>query len=184
MSDASDRSSWPTQRGFDRYYGVLEGLTNLHHPHRLIRDNSPVAIDEYPKDFYLTDNLTDEAIALILAHRAESQKPFFLYFAHLAVHGPLHAKQADIAKYAGQYADGWDALRDRRFAKQIAGRILSARDAAPAAQQRTVRGGPRVGRSRSVGSGLVRALPRGLRGSGRQRRSEPRPVAGDPRRAR
>ena len=109
MSDASDRSSWPTQRGFDRYYGILEGLTNLHHPHRLIRDNSPVAIDEYPKDFYLTDNLTDEAIALILAHRAESQKPFFLYFAHLAVHGPLHAKQADIAKYAGQYADGWDA---------------------------------------------------------------------------
>ena len=96
MSDASDRSSWPTQRGFDRYYGVLEGLTNLHHPHRLIRDNSPVAIDEYPEDFYLTDNLTDEAIALILAHRAESQKPFFMYFAHLAVHGPLHAKQADI----------------------------------------------------------------------------------------
>ena len=45
MSDASDRSSWPTQRGFDRYYGILEGLTNLHHPHRLIRDNSPVAID-------------------------------------------------------------------------------------------------------------------------------------------
>ena len=120
MSDASDRSSWPTQRGFDRYYGVLEGLTNLHHPHRLIRDNSPVAIDEYPKDFYLTDNLTDEAIALILAHRAESQKPFFMYFAHLAVHGPLHAKQADIEKYTGRYADGWDALRDRRFAKQIA----------------------------------------------------------------
>ena len=126
MSDASDRSSWPTQRGFDRYYGVLEGLTNLHHPHRLIRDNSPVAIDEYPKDFYLTDNLTDEAIALILAHRAESQKPFFMYFAHLAVHGPLHAKQRDIAKYAGRYDDGLDAARDRRFAKQIADGLFPA----------------------------------------------------------
>jgi arylsulfatase A-like enzyme len=131
MSDASDRSSWPTQRGFDRYYGILEGLTNLHHPHRLIRDNSPVAIDEYPKDFYLTDNLTDEAIALILAHRAESQKPFFMYFAHLAVHGPLHAKQADIAKYAGRYADGWDALRDRRFAKQIADGFFPAETKLP-----------------------------------------------------
>ena len=107
MSDASDRSSWPTQRGFDRYYGILEGLTNLHHPHRLIRDNSPVAIDEYPDGFYLTDDLTDEAIALIKAHRAESQRPFFLYFAHLAVHGPLHAKQVDLDKYAGRYAHGW-----------------------------------------------------------------------------
>jgi arylsulfatase len=120
MSDASDRSSWPTQRGFDRYYGVLEGLTNLHHPHRLIRDNSPVAIDEYPPGFYLTDDLTDEAIALIKAHRAESRKPFFLYFAHMAVHGPLHAKPADLAKYAGRYAEGWDVIRERRFAKQLA----------------------------------------------------------------
>jgi arylsulfatase len=120
MGDAADRSSWPTQRGFDRYYGILEGLTNLHHPHRLVRDNSPVAIDEYPEGYYLTDDLTDEAIALIKAHRAESQKPFFLYFAHLAVHGPLHAKPADLEKYRDRYAVGWDVVRERRFAKQIA----------------------------------------------------------------
>lgn len=131
MTDASDRSSWPTQRGFDRYYGILEGLTNLHHPHRLIRDNSPVAIDEYPDGFYLTDNLTDEAIALIKAHRAESQKPFFLYFAHLAVHGPLHAKQVDLDKYAGRYAAGWDAVREQRFARQLADGLFPPGTALP-----------------------------------------------------
>src|SRR4051794_2801938 len=31
---AGDKSSWPVQRGFDRYYGVLDAFTNLHHPHR------------------------------------------------------------------------------------------------------------------------------------------------------
>jgi arylsulfatase A-like enzyme len=40
------------------------------------------------------------------------------YFAHGAVHAPLHAKDVDIAKYKDRYAEGWDALRDERFAQQ------------------------------------------------------------------
>lgn len=47
-------------------------------------------------------------------------KPFFLYLAHNAVHGPLQAKSADIAKYRGRYALGWDRLREERFARQLA----------------------------------------------------------------
>ncbi len=39
QSDAGPRHSWPCQRGFDRFYGFLDGFTNLHHPHRLIEDN-------------------------------------------------------------------------------------------------------------------------------------------------
>ena len=39
QNDAADRSSWPCQRGFDRYYGYLDAFTNFHHPHRLIEDN-------------------------------------------------------------------------------------------------------------------------------------------------
>jgi hypothetical protein len=41
MHDGAPRHTWPCQRGFDRFYGFLEGLTNLHQPHRLVRDNSP-----------------------------------------------------------------------------------------------------------------------------------------------
>jgi arylsulfatase len=119
ISDAGPRHSWPLQRGFDRYYGFLDGFTNLHHPHRLIEDNSPVDIDTYPEGYYLTDDLTDRAISMIASARGSNPaQPFFLYFAHGAMHAPLHAKPEDMAKYAGRYDGGWDELRRRRFERQ------------------------------------------------------------------
>lgn len=45
---------------------------------------------------YLTDRLTTEAEKIIAANK---DKPFFLYFAHYAVHTPLKAKTDVIAKY-------------------------------------------------------------------------------------
>ena len=48
MHDGAARGSWPLQRGFERFYGILERWTNLHHPTRLVRDNSPVALDPHP----------------------------------------------------------------------------------------------------------------------------------------
>ncbi|GIH80096.1 hypothetical protein Plo01_65250 [Planobispora longispora] len=132
MNDGAPRSSWPTQKGFDRFYGILEGLTGLHHPHRLVRDNSPVEIDAYPEGYYLTDDLTDQAIGMIKALRAhDARKPYFLYLAHPAVHGPLQAKPADIAKYRGKYAAGWDTPREDRFARQLAGGLFPQGTALP-----------------------------------------------------
>jgi arylsulfatase A-like enzyme len=126
-NDAAARSSWPLQRGFDRFYGILEGLTNLHHPHRLIADNSPVEIDRYPDGYYLTDDITDHAISMIKGLRAsDAEKPFFLYVAHNAVHAPLMAKPADISKYQGRYGVGWDRLREERFARQLAAGLFPA----------------------------------------------------------
>lgn len=120
-NDAADKASWPLQRGFDRYFGSLEGLTNLHHPHRLVWDNSPYDVGEYPEGYFLTDDLTDRAVGMIDTLRAnDPDKPFFLYFAHHAVHGPLAAKDADLAKYEGRYREGWDAIRARRFERQLA----------------------------------------------------------------
>ncbi|MEZ5167373.1 MAG: sulfatase-like hydrolase/transferase [Acidimicrobiales bacterium] len=120
MHDAAPRDAWPLQCGFDRFYGILEGWTNLHHPHRLVRDNSPVDIDQYPDGYYFTDDITDEAIGYLKALRAhDTDRPFFLYLAHGAVHGPLHAKADDIARHRGAYDIGWDEVRERRFARQL-----------------------------------------------------------------
>ncbi|MFT5221930.1 MAG: arylsulfatase A-like enzyme [Glaciecola sp.] len=117
--EAGPRHSWPLQKGFDRFYGFLEGFTNFHMPHRLVRDNSTVEIEKYPDDYYLTDDLTDEAVRMIKANKAaRSDRPFFLYLAHGAVHAPLHAKADKIAKYADRYAEGWDAVREARLARQ------------------------------------------------------------------
>jgi arylsulfatase len=119
QSAAGPRHSWPCQRGFDRYYGFLDAFTNAHHPHRLVEDNHHLQIDEYPEGYYLTDDLTDHAIDMVRdVHAADPTKPFLLYVAHGAVHAPLHAKPADIAKYRGRYDAGWDALRAERFARQ------------------------------------------------------------------
>ncbi len=117
---AADKSSWPCQRGFDRYYGVLDAFTNLHHPHRIVEDNHQVEVDEYPDGYYFTDDLTDRAISMIRESKASNpRKPFFMYFAHGAVHAPLHAKTDDIEKYRGAYESGWDALREQRYERQL-----------------------------------------------------------------
>lgn len=119
LHDGADRASWPLQRGFDRYFGSMDGFTSLHHPHRLVQDNSVVGIREFPDGFFLTDELTDRAIGMIDDLRVNDQeKPFFLYYAHTSVHGPIQAKDADIEKYRGRYEAGWSALREERFARQ------------------------------------------------------------------
>ncbi|MFM9376435.1 sulfatase-like hydrolase/transferase [Gordonia sp. VNK21] len=114
------RKSWPLQRGFDSYYGSLEGLNSFFHPNQLTADNSPVDVTEYPEDYYVTDDLTDRAIRQIKGLRAQQpDKPFFLYFAHIAMHGPHQVKDEDLARYRGKYAQGWDEVRRRRFERQV-----------------------------------------------------------------
>ena len=118
-SAAGPQHSWPCQRGFERFYGILDAFTNQHHPHRIVEDNHLVEVDRYPDDYYFTDDLTDHAISMIRERKASNpEQPFFLYFAHGAVHAPLHARAADIEKYRGRYDGGWDQLRAERFARQ------------------------------------------------------------------
>jgi arylsulfatase len=120
QSDAGPRSSWPCQKGFDRFYGILDAFTNLHHPHRLVADNHPVEVDTYPEGYFFTDDITDQAIAMVRAGKAaDPTKPFFLYVAHGAVHAPLHAQPDDIAAHRGRYDGGWDELRRQRYERQL-----------------------------------------------------------------
>ena len=120
ISAKGPNHSWPCQRGFDRYYGILDAFTNAHHPHYLVEDNHVVDVDRYPDDYYLTDDLTSKAIRLIKERKAnDPSQPFFLYLPHPAAHAPLLAKDVDIAKYGDVYTSGWDHLRAERFARQI-----------------------------------------------------------------
>ncbi len=51
--------------------------------------------------------------------RGESrgQAPSSTYVAFIAPHFPLHALPEDIAKYRDKYLDGWEAMREARFAR-------------------------------------------------------------------
>ena len=121
ISAKGPNHSWPCQRGFDRFYGILDAFTNAHQPHYLVEDNHVVDIDRYPDDYYLTDDLTTKAITLIKERKAnDPSQPFFLYLPHPAAHAPLLAKDVDIAKYSATYRAGWDRMRADRFARQLA----------------------------------------------------------------
>ena len=64
--------------------------------------------------FDKTELYTDYAVTFI-EEAADGEKPFFLYVAHTTPHWPLHAKEADIAKYRDLYkSTGWDELRAKR----------------------------------------------------------------------
>ncbi|MAE76565.1 MAG: aryl-sulfate sulfohydrolase [Planctomycetes bacterium] len=56
-----------------------------------------------PKDEYLTDRLTDEALKFIDDNRGG---PFFLYLSHYAVHTPIEPKPGKVGKYRGKKPDG------------------------------------------------------------------------------
>lgn len=112
----------PRQRGFDRFYGIIDGVTHFFSPHYIMEDDARAEVS--PSDFYFTDAITDKALGMIDEGLA-ADKPFFLYLAHAAPHWPLHAHEGDIAQYDGVYQQGWDALRAARH-EEMQGRGILA----------------------------------------------------------
>lgn len=51
-------------------------------------------------------------------HQASPDRPFFLYFATAAPHAPHHVAPECSDRYRGRFDDGWEAMRDRVFARQ------------------------------------------------------------------
>ena len=121
--DFSPLAQYPTNRGFDKYYGVIWGVVNFFDPFSLVNGTKPV--DTVPQDFYFTDALNDSASAYV-RHFSKKEPPFFIYLAHTAPHWPLHALPEDIEKYKDIYRAGWDALRQARYQKLLAQGIFPA----------------------------------------------------------
>jgi len=118
----SAEGQWPLDRGFDRFWGTPSGggiyfKETLEIRREVFFVNGAQRI-EPPDDLYVTDTFTDRALDFVDEAVNRTKKPFFLYLAHIAPHWPLQAKPADIAKYAGRYDQGWDAVRQRRFTRQ------------------------------------------------------------------
>ena len=116
-TSAGPFSNWPLGRGFDRWFGFHGGLTDQWYP-ELFTDNHVVDLEPGPPR-HLSERLVDFSIDVIRDHRAGSQRPFFLYLAFGAGHFPLQAPPENIEKYRGRYRDGWDALREKRLARQL-----------------------------------------------------------------
>ncbi len=125
-SPNGDTSAWPMQRGFDRFYGTITGAGSFYDPATLCRGNTYITPENdpvyQPESFYYTDAINDNAVAFIADHCGDDKvadKPFFLYVSHTSAHWPMHAPEADIAKYKGVYDQGYPATREARYRKAI-----------------------------------------------------------------
>ena len=108
---------WPTGHGFDYFYGFLAGETSQYEP-RLYENLNPVEPPHDPR-YHLTEDMAARAVTWLRRHRAYSpDKPFLMYWAPGAVHGPHHIFKEWADKYKGKFDDGWDAMRERIFKRQ------------------------------------------------------------------
>ena len=106
--------SFPTQRGFDRYYGCLTGGGSYYKPIP-VYDNMTLVTD-FPDDYYYTTAISDSAASFVRQHPADT--PMFLYVAYYAPHLPLQAPAERVEKCRERYKVGYDVLREQRFQKQ------------------------------------------------------------------
>jgi arylsulfatase A-like enzyme len=111
---------WPTRRGFDEFFGTLEGAGSYFSPRTLTRGEVNVEQEAQDPGFYYTDAISDNAVEFLRGHAdGHPEAPFFLYVAYTAPHWPLHALEDDIAKYSQRFSAGWDVLRQERLRRLI-----------------------------------------------------------------
>ncbi|KQW05387.1 arylsulfatase [Leifsonia sp. Root4] len=112
--------AWPSAGGgFEKFYGFIGGENNQWDP-ALYDGTTPVEPPATPEEgYHLTEDLADHACNWIRSQKAlMPDKPFFVYFAPGATHAPHHVPQEWADKYKGAFADGWDAQREKTFARQ------------------------------------------------------------------
>jgi arylsulfatase A-like enzyme len=117
VSPSGPTNRWPTRSGFDKFYGFIGGEANQWAP--TIYDGlNQVEPPRSPNYHFLTD-MTDHAIDWAKSVKALTpDKPFFIYYAPGATHAPHHVPKEWIAKYKGQFDQGWDKVREETLARQ------------------------------------------------------------------
>jgi arylsulfatase len=125
VASGASRKQWPTQMGFDRYYGFIGGETNQWYPD-LVEDNRFIEAPYTPeKGYHLSKDLADQAIQMIRDQKASNpSKPWFMWFNPGANHAPHHAPKEYIDKYRGKFDDGYEAYREWVLPRMIERGIL------------------------------------------------------------
>lgn len=126
-SAAGPFDNWPTGYGFDYFYGFLGGETSQYEPY-LVKNTTYVDPPKTPEEgYHLTEDLADNAIDWMKNHQALApDRPFFIYWATGAVHGPHHITKEWADKYKGKFDDGWEAYRERTYKRMMEQGLLPA----------------------------------------------------------
>lgn len=112
------KDRWPNGYGFEHFYGFLAGETSQWEP-RLV-ENYNIIEPPLNEKYHLTEDLVDQALVWLDDRQAFApDKPFLMYWAPGAVHGPHHIFPEWADKYKGKFDDGWDAYRQRVHKRQL-----------------------------------------------------------------
>lgn len=116
---------WPVGMGFEKFYGFLGGETDQFEP-TLYEGTTPVHRPN-GDNYHLNADLADQAVRWMKLQKSLApDRPFFLYYATGAAHAPLQVPRPWIDRYQGQFDQGWDALREEVFARQMALGVIPA----------------------------------------------------------
>ncbi len=119
-SAAGPHTNWPLQKGFDRFYGFLQGETDQFHP-ELTSDNGHIDPPGRPEDgYHVSEDIVDRACGWIGDLQSiRPDRPFFLYLAFGATHAPHQSPAFYLERWKGKFDDGYDVARERWFARQL-----------------------------------------------------------------
>ena len=115
------KNTLPTKRGFDRSFILgasgadnyeASGYLPMKSTAQWYADGKPT---DLPEHFYSSEYYIDQMIRF---HKEENdpKQPFFSYIAFQAIHAPVQAPKEFVEKYKAIYSEGWDVLREKRFA--------------------------------------------------------------------
>jgi arylsulfatase len=108
----------PRAAGFTRAFNLLQGAGTHFDEIGYSDEDSKFRLDDelvsYPVGRYSTEVYTDQLIEFIEGNRNDG-KPFFAFTAYTSPHWPLQVPDDYLDLYAGEFDDGYDALRVRNF---------------------------------------------------------------------
>jgi arylsulfatase len=126
-SAAGPYHNWPLQKGFDRYYGFLQGETDQFYP-ELTHDNHFIDTPgRFEDGYHVSEDIVDKTCGFIRDLTSlVPERPFFQYLAFGAMHSPHQAPQAYLDKWRGKFDAGWDVVREEWFNRQKALGVIPA----------------------------------------------------------
>ncbi|MET3471771.1 arylsulfatase [Novosphingobium sp. 1529] len=109
---------WPNAMGFDYFYGFNAAMADQFSP-ELIENRNPIDPPANDASYNLDRDLAEHLLHWMQVHHTvQPGRPFFAYWAPGTLHSP-HQVSADwIARFKGQFAMGWDKLREQTFERQ------------------------------------------------------------------
>lgn len=113
-------TDWPVGEGigFDYFYGFLAGESSQWEP-AVVENTNRLDPSHGREGYHFTEDMTDKAVSWMKqAHALTPDRPFMVYWAPGAAHGPHHIFKEWADKYKGKFDTGWDQMREDTFAKQ------------------------------------------------------------------